>query len=221
MPSKHVCNAVVHAALPLIPPNQQAHCHFFVSNPPRPPHPSISITLQPAHDLGHGLLAVDAEALVLGDAGELHVLGVELLLHDLLEGLEHELFGLLEGEGAVVFGLELGLGAFGAGADRFRVVAVEGARGFGVVAVGLGEVDLSSGAFSWSGRQGWGGGVLRGVGAWEVTYSCGPSSSQPAINSATPNGRDMMLSSPSAPSPNLKARSQMAWVQLSTPSFSL
>ena len=53
------------------------------------------------------------------------------------------------------------------------------------------------------------------------TYSCGPSSSTPATNNATPNGRLITLSWPSAPSPNLSARSQIACVQLSTPSFSL
>lgn len=53
------------------------------------------------------------------------------------------------------------------------------------------------------------------------SYSCGPSSSIPAINSATPKGLLMMDSSPSAPSPNLSAKSQMACVQLSTLSGSL
>lgn len=111
----------------------------------------------------------------------------------------------------MVFGLELGLGAFGAGADGFGVVAVECPRGFGVVSIGN---VVSVAPFS-AGLGDVGGSECR------TAYNCGPSSSQPAIKSATPNGRDMVLSSPSAPSPNLNARSQMAWVQLSTPSFSL
>jgi hypothetical protein len=172
--------------------------------PPRPPL-LRSITLQPPHDLRHRLLPVYPEPLLLRHACQLHILRIQLLLHDLLQRLEHQLLCLLQGQRTVVFGLELGLRAFGAGADGFGVVAVEGAGGFGVVSDGL----LAG--------VGWREGDKDGGSA----YNCGPSSSQPAIRRATPNGLDMILSSPSAPSPNLNARSQIACVQLSTPNFSL
>ena len=54
---------------------------------------------QALHDLGHLLVRVYPETLVLGDARQLHVLRVELLLHDLLERLEDEGLGVGEGEG--------------------------------------------------------------------------------------------------------------------------
>ena len=55
-----------------------------------------------------------------------------------------------------------------------------------------------------------------------TTHNCGPwSASQPATNNATPKGLDMTDSSPCAPSPNLKAKSHIDCVQLSTLSFSL
>lgn len=54
------------------------------------------VALELTDALLHLLVGVDAEALVLGDAGQLHVLGVELLLHDLLEGAEGESLRLLE-----------------------------------------------------------------------------------------------------------------------------
>ena len=61
------------------------------------------IALKLTDTLFHLLVGVDAEALVLGDAGQLHVLGVELLLHDLLEGAEGESLGLLEGQAPATF----------------------------------------------------------------------------------------------------------------------
>lgn len=54
---------------------------------------------QPRNNSGHFLVCVYPEALVLGDARQLHVLGIELLLHDLLERLEDERLGVFEGEG--------------------------------------------------------------------------------------------------------------------------
>jgi len=48
------------------------------------------------------------------------------------------------------------------------------------------------------------------------TYSCGPSSSMPAINRATPNGRLIMASSSCTLSPKRRARSHTACVTLST-----
>lgn len=48
---------------------------------------------QPSNNLLHLLISVDPEALVLGHARELHVLAVQLLLHDLLQRLEDEDLG--------------------------------------------------------------------------------------------------------------------------------
>lgn len=56
------------------------------------------VTFKLADTILHLLVSVDAEALILGDAGQLHVLCVELLLHDLLEGAEGEGLGLLESQ---------------------------------------------------------------------------------------------------------------------------
>jgi hypothetical protein len=61
------------------------------------------VALELTDALLHLLVGVDAEALVLGDAGKLYVLGVELLLHDLLEGAEGEGLGLLEGQAPAMF----------------------------------------------------------------------------------------------------------------------
>lgn len=57
----------------------------------------VLVTLELADALLHLLVRVDAEALVLGDAGQLHVLGVKLLLHDLLERAKSQSLGLLKG----------------------------------------------------------------------------------------------------------------------------
>lgn len=51
------------------------------------------------HDLGHLLIRVYPKALVLGNARQLHVLRVELLLHDLLQRLENQRLGVNEREG--------------------------------------------------------------------------------------------------------------------------
>jgi hypothetical protein len=60
--------------------------------------PDGLVALELADAFLHLLVGVDAEALVLSDAGQLHVLGVELLLHDLLQGAESEGLGFLEGQ---------------------------------------------------------------------------------------------------------------------------
>jgi len=60
------------------------------------------VALKLADALFHLLVGVDAEALVLGDARQLHVLRVELLLHDLLESAESEGLGFLEGQAPAV-----------------------------------------------------------------------------------------------------------------------
>lgn len=54
------------------------------------------VALELADALLHLLIRVDAETLVLGNAGQLNVLRVKLLLHDLLERTEGESLGLLE-----------------------------------------------------------------------------------------------------------------------------
>lgn len=90
--------------------------------------------------------------------------------------------------------LKLGLSTLATRTYRFRIVPVECPRGFRMVT-------SSQRAYQHH---------PQGAISEKNTYSCGPSSSYPAIKSATPNGLDMMLSSPSAPSPNLRARSQMA-----------
>ena len=59
------------------------------------------VALKLADALLHLLIRVDAEA-VLGDAGQLYVLGIELLLHDLLESAESEGLGFLEGQAPAV-----------------------------------------------------------------------------------------------------------------------
>lgn len=94
----------------------------------------LLVPLQSRHDRFHLLITVYPKPLVLGDACELYVLAVQLLLHDLLERFESEYLGLGKGEGLVEFVLELSLRAFAAGTDGFGIVAVESTRGFGVVA---------------------------------------------------------------------------------------
>ena len=84
------------------------------------------VSRQSPNNLFHLLVRVDSETLLLGYTGQLHVLAVQLLLHNLLQRLQNKNFGFGEGKGLVEFILELGLGAFGTGADGFGVVAVEG-----------------------------------------------------------------------------------------------
>lgn len=74
----------------------------------------------------------------------------------------------------MVFVLQFRLGGFGPAPDGFCFVADERPRGVGVVPAreGQGEEEEAR-------RR-------EGVGQ---TYSCGPSSSTPAMRSATPNGR--------------------------------
>lgn len=91
------------------------------------------IPAQRCHCPVHLLVIVDAESLVLGHAGQLDVLLIELLLHDLLQCLQDQSLGLAEGQRAVVFILQLSLGAFTAGANSLGVVTVESTRGFSVI----------------------------------------------------------------------------------------
>jgi hypothetical protein len=62
-------------------------------------HASL-VALKLADALLHLLVGVDAEA-VLGDAGQLYVLGIKLLLHDLLESAEGKSLSLLKGQAPV------------------------------------------------------------------------------------------------------------------------
>jgi len=62
----------------------------------------LLVALELADALLHLLVGVDAEA-VLGDAGQLYVLGIKLLLHDLLEGAEREGLSFLESQAPVRF----------------------------------------------------------------------------------------------------------------------
>jgi hypothetical protein len=90
---------------------------------------------QPSNHLRHLRVSVDPEALVLGHTCQLHVLAIQLFLHDLLQRLEREHFGLRQGKRLVELVLQLCLCALGAGTDGFGVVAVECARGLGVVSI--------------------------------------------------------------------------------------
>lgn len=47
------------------------------------------ITSQRGHNSPHVLVAIDLEALFFGDAGQLDILLIELLLHDLFQRLEN------------------------------------------------------------------------------------------------------------------------------------
>ena len=62
-------------------------------------HASL-VALKLADALLHLLIGVDAEA-VLGDAGQLYILGIKLLLHDLLESTESQGLSLLKGQAPV------------------------------------------------------------------------------------------------------------------------
>jgi hypothetical protein len=62
-------------------------------------HASL-VALKLADALLHLLVGVDAEA-VLGDAGQLYVLGIEFLLHDLLESTKSQGLSLLKGQAPV------------------------------------------------------------------------------------------------------------------------
>lgn len=88
---------------------------------------------QPSDDLRHLGIRVDPKSLLLRHARQLHVLAVQLLLHDLLQRLEHHDLCFGESERLVKFVLQLGLRALRAGSDGFRIVAVESTRGLSVV----------------------------------------------------------------------------------------
>lgn len=62
--------------------------------------------------MAHLLIVVDTETLLLGDTGQLDILGIKLLLHDLLQRLEYQRLGLCKGQRLVVFILQLRLRAF-------------------------------------------------------------------------------------------------------------
>jgi hypothetical protein len=62
---------------------------------------------QSSHDLRHLRIGVDPEALVLGHTRQLHILAVQLLLHDLLQRLERQYLGLRQRERLVELVLQL------------------------------------------------------------------------------------------------------------------
>jgi hypothetical protein len=90
---------------------------------------------QPSNHLRHLRISVDPEALVLGHTCQLHVLAVQLLLHDLLQRLEHENFGLGQSERFVELVLQFCLRTLGARSNGFGVVTVESAGRFCVVPI--------------------------------------------------------------------------------------
>jgi hypothetical protein len=88
---------------------------------------------QSTNDFLHLRISVNSEALVLGHTRQLHILAVQLLLHDLLQSLEHQNLRLRQGKRLVELVLQLCLRALGAGSNSFGIVAVEGTGRFGVV----------------------------------------------------------------------------------------
>lgn len=85
------------------------------------------VLLEPANHLGHLGVSVYPEAVLLCDAGQLHVLRIQLLLHDLLQCLQNKGLRFFQRQGSMVLGLKLRLRAFAAGSDGLGIVAVEGA----------------------------------------------------------------------------------------------
>lgn len=83
------------------------------------------IPTQLCHSTAHLLVIVDAEALLLRHTGQLHILRIQLLLHNLLQCLQNERLGFGKRQGAVVFVLELGLCAFTSGANGLGIITVE------------------------------------------------------------------------------------------------
>lgn len=68
-------------------------CKQFTSILPPFPPPRPLIRRQPPHHLCHLPIAIDPESLLPRHARQLHVLRIQLLLHDLLQRLEHHCFG--------------------------------------------------------------------------------------------------------------------------------
>lgn len=73
------------------------------------------------------------EALLLRHARQLHVLRIQLLLHNLLQCLQDQCLSFGQRQGPVVFVLQLGLCAFTSGANGLGIVTVESTRGLGVI----------------------------------------------------------------------------------------
>ncbi len=59
----------------------------------------LLVCRQPSHHGSHLVVGVYPEALLLGDAGELDILRVQLLFHDLLQRLQDQGLGVDDGEG--------------------------------------------------------------------------------------------------------------------------
>jgi hypothetical protein len=96
-------------------------------------HSARLVRWQSSNHLLHLGISVNPEALVLGDACQLDVLAVQLLLHDLLQRLEHQHLRLGQSERLVELVLQLCLCALGTRSNGFGIVAVEGTGGFGMV----------------------------------------------------------------------------------------
>lgn len=54
---------------------------------------------QSSNNFGHLLILVNPEAPILGDAGKLNILGIQLLFHNLLECFKDEGLGFLKVQG--------------------------------------------------------------------------------------------------------------------------
>lgn len=96
----------------------------------------MSLSLVPTelcHSTAHLLVIVNAEALLLRHACKLHILRIQLLLHNLLQCLQNQCLSFGQGQGPVVFVLQLGLCAFTSGANGLGIVTVESTRGLGVI----------------------------------------------------------------------------------------
>ena len=56
------------------------------------------VSFQPSDYICHRLVSVDLESLLFRHAGELDILGVQLLFHNLLQGFQHEHFRFFQGQ---------------------------------------------------------------------------------------------------------------------------
>jgi hypothetical protein len=98
---------------------------------------------QSSNNLRHLRIGVNPETLVLGYTCQLHVLAVQLLLHDLFQCLEHQNFRLRQSKRLVELVLQLCLRALRTGSNGFSIVAVESTGRFGVIPISrvLGTAD--------------------------------------------------------------------------------
>lgn len=140
---------------------------IFVAH--RPQHASVIqflVCRQTLHHSGHLLVGVYPEAPLFGHTCELHVLGIQLLLHNLLQGLEHQCLCVFQRERLwkksalfrqiistnthihgwlqiyrsithlVVLVLQLSLCTLTSTSDSLRIIPVESSTGLSVVQTG-------------------------------------------------------------------------------------